>query len=348
MSDTVLLIAALCFLAITLAVTLRFYRQSMVLSAASGVLISSLAALGYSQLGALPKWHEYLNQQQHQAWMQDHIQFYRQHPEQLVERLKSKLTQEPNSVRGWKLLGMVYMSQQKPDLAYQAFRRGYSIDQTDSSLAVRMAEADAGRHDGDWQPEDVELLQKLASNDPSNVMLTHILGIIHYQQSNYTQAISYWRQTLRYLPKESEATSSVISAIAKAEQQLGNAATDSRELKVDVDVATAIRAHYPADTTVIIYAKAVTGPPMPLAVRKCRLADLPLRITLSDQDAMLPNLTISHFKSLRVFARVSVHGQAITEAGDAIGTAAVSAQDAVASITINHFVLKDSQHNMQS
>jgi cytochrome c-type biogenesis protein CcmH len=55
---------------------------------------------------------------------------------------------------------------------------------------------------------------------------------------------------------------------------------------------------------------------MPLAVRKLKLGDLPVTLTLSDDDAMLPSMKLSSFDQVIVGARVSSSGNPVAQSGD--------------------------------
>ena len=70
---------------------------------------------------------------------------------------------------------------------------------------------------------------------------------------------------------------------------------------------------------VFIFARAATGPRMPLAIAKAKVADLPYRFTLDDSMAMLPDMKISGFPQVVVGARISKSGSATPASGDLEG-----------------------------
>jgi len=60
----------------------------------------------------------------------------------------------------------------------------------------------------------------------------------------------------------------------------------------------------------------MNGPPMPLAVKRLSVAELPARITLSDDDAMVASMKLSSFNKIIVGARVSKSGNPVAQSGD--------------------------------
>jgi cytochrome c-type biogenesis protein CcmH len=65
-----------------------------------------------------------------------------------------------------------------------------------------------------------------------------------------------------------------------------------------------------------VYAKAASGPPMPLAIQRMDAGKLPVAVTLTDGMGMLPSMKLSQFPQVVVGARVSKSGNAMPQSGD--------------------------------
>ncbi len=91
-------------------------------------------------------------------------------------------------------------------------------------------------------------------------------------------------------------------------------------LDVSVSVAPELAGRMPPETAVFVFARAASGPPMPLAVQRLTLADLPTSVRLDDSMAMMPQLRLSAFPRVVVGVRVSPSGQAMPQPGDLEGS----------------------------
>jgi cytochrome c-type biogenesis protein CcmH len=97
------------------------------------------------------------------------------------------------------------------------------------------------------------------------------------------------------------------------------AAGAGARIQVSVSLAPALSAKADPADTVFVFARAASGPPMPLAVQRIKVADLPATVTLDDSLAIVPSLRLSAFPQVVVGARVSKGGQAAPSPGDLEG-----------------------------
>ena len=77
-----------------------------------------------------------------------------------------------------------------------------------------------------------------------------------------------------------------------------------------------------AGDTLFIFARAASGPRMPLAIVRRTAGELPVRFTLDDSTAMTPEMRLSKFSEVVVGARISKSGNAMPQSGDLVGASA--------------------------
>jgi cytochrome c-type biogenesis protein CcmH len=97
------------------------------------------------------------------------------------------------------------------------------------------------------------------------------------------------------------------------------ASASGKKVTVNVSLSEEMRAKASPDDLVFIYAKATSGPPMPLAAARKQVKDLPLTIVLDDSMAMMAKMRISAFPEVVVGARVSLSGSPMAKSGDLEG-----------------------------
>ena len=83
-----------------------------------------------------------------------------------------------------------------------------------------------------------------------------------------------------------------------------------------VSVRVSLAAQVDAGTPVFVIARAIAGRGPPVAVRRLRAGDLPMRVVLTDADAMLPGQRLSALEEVQVIARASLGGTPSARRGD--------------------------------
>jgi len=119
------------------------------------------------------------------------------------------------------------------------------------------------------------------------------------------------RSAVTRLNDQSGSTGAVVPAEAQSNVEEPAA---GRVLNVKVSAATSV--DLPPGSAVFVYARAVNGPPAPLAVQRVRLDQLPISIRLDESMAMMPGMGLANFDRVVVIARVSASGQVTPAAGD--------------------------------
>jgi cytochrome c-type biogenesis protein CcmH len=109
----------------------------------------------------------------------------------------------------------------------------------------------------------------------------------------------------------------------------------STAIDVSVSLASTIAGRANPGDTVFVYAKAAAGPPMPLAVQRITVADLPAEVRLDDSMAVIPAMKLSSFPQLIVGARVSDSGRATPQSGDLEGETGPVAGGRTATVSVS-------------
>ena len=87
-------------------------------------------------------------------------------------------------------------------------------------------------------------------------------------------------------------------------------------IEINVDIAAAVRQQVKPTDTVFVLARSESGPPMPLAVQRLTVADLPLTLMLDDSMAMAPGMNLSSVDAVTITARISLTGNPVAQSGD--------------------------------
>lgn len=142
-------------------------------------------------------------------------------PQALIDKLKARLIEQPESANGWFLLARLYASQNQWELANQAYAKSLQLEPENQRTAVAYAEGlwQANQHKFDDQIR--ALLQDVLKKDPNQPDALSMLAMDAYQQKDYQQAILYWQHLLNLVPPHSKEARALQKAIAKAREMAG-------------------------------------------------------------------------------------------------------------------------------
>ncbi|MEH6565506.1 MAG: c-type cytochrome biogenesis protein CcmI [Halopseudomonas sp.] len=236
--------------------------------------------------------------------------------EALIDRTERVVEVQPTNGEAWYMLGRAYMSAQRPADAVQAF--GNSLNQIGEAPEVlaQLAQARYFANGNQLDPEAVAALDKTLELQPNNPTALGLLGIAAFEAGDYAGSIGYWERLLQSTEPGSQGAQAIQGGIDRARERLAaNGQQPAKvvqgpEIKLRVSVAPALQAQLDPDSSVFVFARDPAGPPMPLIAKRLTLSQLPLEITLSQADAMLPGVSLTPEQSLQLVARVSPSGDA--------------------------------------
>jgi len=237
----------------------------------------------------------------------------------MLQALQLKLQQNPEDASGWYMLGRSLMAIQSYDEAVVAFQRTYELTGDEPAILFSLADALTMQNGGNLLGTPEKLLQrglKIAPRDPKGLWLA---GLAAEQRKDYSTAHRYWTTLLPLVSDDQASLQQVQALIGRLEQRnpdLVPAAGVIQTINLEVDITPKLKNRANPNDTVFVYARAAQGPPMPLAVKKLKLSDLPATVVLSDNDAMIPSMKLSSFDQLILGARVSRSGKPVPQPGD--------------------------------
>ena len=247
-----------------------------------------------------------------------------------VTQLEAELARDPKQVEGWRLLGQAYTTEQRFDDARNAYAKAAELSPQDPDVLVEAAQARAiaapGRR---FDTEAVSLLQRALQAQPRHQRAGWFLGIAQRQAGRHAEAAKTWESLLAQV--DAKTAASLRPQIDAARKDAGlpplpaASATDTPPVattgkaltvRVQLDPELAARVRLRGDASIFVIARAVGGPPMPVAVEKRSVQELPFEATLDDSDGPMPTRKLSALQEVEVFARMSVGGDATPQPGD--------------------------------
>lgn len=264
--------------------------------------------------------------------------------QKMVDSLAQRMQNNPNDVKGWTMLARSYKVLKRFDDAARAFEHVYKLTgDTDVNIMLQYADSLAVANGGSMAGKPAELVQKALKLSPDNNMGLWLAGMAAREQGDNKTALDYFQRLLPKVQDDAESYQEVRQLIQATQKDMGitvadngddaqapapqtaAAADNSKSIRVKVTLAPDLADKVNPNDSLFVFARATTGPPMPLAAAKMQVKDLPLDIVLNDGMAMMPSLKLSGYDSVQVNARISKSGQPVASSGDLVA-GAVSAK----------------------
>lgn len=245
--------------------------------------------------------------------------------ESMTAHLAERMRAEPDNVEGWLLLARSYMTLRHYTEAAEAYGAAHRLVGDDPALLADLGQAEALAQGENFLGKAGEHLERALALDPQQPKALWLGGFAAAQRGEPALAAVRWNRLLEHQAPDSEGARILreliagIAGEAPAPAPPGGQPANSRGLEVKVRLDERLREQVDQDATVYVFARAVEGPPMPLAVVRTKVANLPATVRLDDSTAMAQGMKLSAFPRVIVGARISVSGDARASSGDLQG-----------------------------
>lgn len=219
MSKSVLLIG-LVFLGLgallIVAYPFRQHRRGLYLVVPLCIVVMAIC---YYLWGGWSLWSSYLQQSAQKQQVQKIIKSVHG-VDEIIDKLRVKLNQNPNSARGWYLLGRLYAHQGQWEKAKSAFETAHQLKPKSAKIAVNLAQSLLQLNHQAYNDNIRAILQQVLKNNDSQPDALAMLAMDAYSAKEYEKAIDYWRRILILMPSQSEEAQVIRKAIHKAQKAM--------------------------------------------------------------------------------------------------------------------------------
>lgn len=271
----------------------------------------------------------------------------------VLENLVARLQDNPDDIEGWLMLARSYAILGRFDEASNAFAKLVEMQPNSPQFLSDYADVLAMTNAGSLIGKPAQLIDQALQIDPNHPKALALAGTVEFEKKQYGAAAAFWERLLALVPAESEFARSISESIAQAKSMAGENGEQSTPLQLaqNNNVGSDIPAAAPisdtsskqpaasgvpsisgvvtlrpeladkisAEDVLFVFARASTGPKMPLAIMRVQAKDLPVTFTLDDNMAMTPAMKLSSFPEVVIGARISKTGQAVPASGDLEG-----------------------------
>jgi cytochrome c-type biogenesis protein CcmH len=259
----------------------------------------------------------------------------------MIDKLAQRLKSHPDEAEGWVLLARSYAALGRFAEAADAYAHADTLIPDNADLLADYADALAMAQGKRLAGKPTELARRALAIDPQQRKALALAATAAMEAGDLDGSVSTWRRLQAQFPAGSDDARQIGAIVAAIESDRhdgqglavapGKPARRSEEAAAaapappaatiagEVDIAPALASKVALSDTVFIFARAVDGPRMPLAVLRVPARELPKRFRLDDSMGMAPGVKLSNAAAVIVEARISKSGNALPQPGDLSG-----------------------------
>ena len=248
--------------------------------------------------------------------------------------LTTKMIEEPDNEFGWLLLGRLNVALGDSNAAFIAMDRAYKLAPMNTSIVTGYAQALMLSDDPEQNNLARKILMDLKKEKPGDIEVLSTSAFMALENQDYLGAIEQWQRMLPLLAGQPDRIEMIQGSIEYARKQIeakggtapavADTATDNRPVAAANEAAEGneqVTITITADQAQLkgylyVYVQAAVGPKAPLAVKRITNPTFPLTILLSDSDAMMAQMKMSQFPSIKVSAKLSQDENVMTKDDD--------------------------------
>ncbi|WP_042142882.1 MULTISPECIES: c-type cytochrome biogenesis protein CcmI [unclassified Pseudoalteromonas] len=265
--------------------------------------------------------------------------------QQFALALRTKIAKQGEDEMAWMLLGQVSMSLGDYKSAMQAFDKTLNLNPHNVTVLLSYTQLLLISGEPDYNRAG-KMLTTILSVEPSNFDAISLLGLIAYERGDLLEAKAAFDMLLGSMSKDDERYAMIKSRVEELTGKLNSMPTQhpvvdntqvnipvetpsnkieqsstgqSNAIKVKIALAANLVDKIPNNATLFVFAKAASGPRMPLAVVKKNQFSFPLEVTLSEENSMVEALSLAQFEQVIVTVRISVDENVMSAAGELQG-----------------------------
>ena len=226
--------------------------------------------------------------------------------------LRTKLAKDGDDAVAWMLLGRIRMSQGGIEEAVAAFEHALRLTPERSALLLSYAQALIILGDENSLARAGRAVARVMVKEPENTDALSLMALIAYEKGDTKEATTAWQLLLQRLPQSDPR----YAAVKERLTELGaDIKPGGRQIKVKLFVAPELKQLNP-DASLFLFARAINGAPLPLAVQRIPLPEGEVELLLTEQMAMQTAWSLANADQIEVVARMSQSGTVEQRPGD--------------------------------
>ncbi|MBU0911132.1 MAG: c-type cytochrome biogenesis protein CcmI [Gammaproteobacteria bacterium] len=234
--------------------------------------------------------------------------------------LRTKISKEGDDAVAWFVIGRIWLSKGMLDDAIEAFEKALALTPNRVNVLISYSQALLVASGDENLAKAALSLAKVLRQEPENPDALSMLAMVAEERGDKEQAQQAWQLLLPKLDKADPRYALVQQKLglasapeqAATSEQTATAAVSGRQVSVQLSISPELAEHYKTGT-LFVFAKAVDGPPLPLAVQKLAVFNGTQTIELSEAQAMQPGWTLANAERIQISARLSLSGQVLND-----------------------------------